>query len=480
MTTLVWFRQDLRLADNPALTAALTDGAAVIPVYIFAPEEAGDWAPGGASRWVAASQPRGARRPIWPACCSRLCLAAGSDSLTALLALAKACRATRVVWNRRYEPALIARDQQIKASFARGPDSPPRASTAGCCASRGPSRPRAAARSRCSRRFGATVSLSTIRASRSPAPQRDSRSRTLAEVPVARVAGAAAGHRLGLPGCVRHGLRAARGGACVAATIFSRSVLMTTARCAMCLRSGGTSQLSPHLHFGEIGPREVVARRARASRWRGDGGSGWRDSQFLTELGWREFGLSPALSFPEDARTTLARANYSRFPWKSNARGTRAWTPRPHRLPHRRCRHAPVVADRLDAQPRAHDRGLFPHQGFAGRLDPKARAGSGTPWSTPTSPATHWDGNGWPGCGARCRTVFQNLQSHHPGGKNSIRKALIFAVGCRNWPVCPKSGSIGPRRRLQRCLPQRVFAWEASIRARSSNMTWHDATHWLR
>ena len=43
---LVWFRQDLRLSDNPALAAALERGGPVIPVYIWAPEEEGSWPPG--------------------------------------------------------------------------------------------------------------------------------------------------------------------------------------------------------------------------------------------------------------------------------------------------------------------------------------------------------------------------------------------------------------------------------------------------
>jgi deoxyribodipyrimidine photo-lyase len=47
--TLLWFRQDLRLSDHPALMAALDRGP-VIPVYIFDPEGEGNWAPGGASR----------------------------------------------------------------------------------------------------------------------------------------------------------------------------------------------------------------------------------------------------------------------------------------------------------------------------------------------------------------------------------------------------------------------------------------------
>jgi deoxyribodipyrimidine photo-lyase len=50
-TALVWFRRDLRLADNAALTHALKTAQRIVPVYIHAPEEDGDWAPGAASRW---------------------------------------------------------------------------------------------------------------------------------------------------------------------------------------------------------------------------------------------------------------------------------------------------------------------------------------------------------------------------------------------------------------------------------------------
>ena len=50
-STLLWFRQDLRLQDNPALMAALARREAVIPVYVL--DDAGDgvWPAGGASRW---------------------------------------------------------------------------------------------------------------------------------------------------------------------------------------------------------------------------------------------------------------------------------------------------------------------------------------------------------------------------------------------------------------------------------------------
>ena len=51
MTTIVWFRQDLRLADNPTLDAAVKRGEPIIPLYIWAPDDDGDWPPGAASRW---------------------------------------------------------------------------------------------------------------------------------------------------------------------------------------------------------------------------------------------------------------------------------------------------------------------------------------------------------------------------------------------------------------------------------------------
>ena len=48
---IVWFRNDLRLADHPALTAAAERGAAVLPLYILDDATPGLLRMGGASRW---------------------------------------------------------------------------------------------------------------------------------------------------------------------------------------------------------------------------------------------------------------------------------------------------------------------------------------------------------------------------------------------------------------------------------------------
>ena len=48
---IVWFRQDLRLQDHAALNAALAGGRAVLPVYVLDDDSAAAWATGGAARW---------------------------------------------------------------------------------------------------------------------------------------------------------------------------------------------------------------------------------------------------------------------------------------------------------------------------------------------------------------------------------------------------------------------------------------------
>lgn len=116
---IVWFRDDLRLDDNPALRAAIEGGYVPVPVYVQAPQEEGAWAPGAASNaWRARSlthldaalRARG----------SRLRILRGS-SLAALESLCAIGDIEAVFWNRRYEPAIEQRDQAIKRHLrARG------------------------------------------------------------------------------------------------------------------------------------------------------------------------------------------------------------------------------------------------------------------------------------------------------------------------------------------------------------------------
>jgi len=115
---IVWFRNDLRLDDNPALQAALDGGFAPVCVYIHAPDEEGDWAPGAASnawrhRSLEALDAELRRRG------SRLRLFHG-PTLPTLQSLVQTCEAEAVFWNRRYDPDIEARDARIKRTLREG------------------------------------------------------------------------------------------------------------------------------------------------------------------------------------------------------------------------------------------------------------------------------------------------------------------------------------------------------------------------
>lgn len=114
-TVILWFRQDLRLNDHPALEAASRDGRHVLPVYILDDETPGDWAPGGASRWwlhhslSALSASINAQR-------GQLILRRG-DPLSILKELCTASGASAVYCSRRYEPWASDQEQSLHGSF---------------------------------------------------------------------------------------------------------------------------------------------------------------------------------------------------------------------------------------------------------------------------------------------------------------------------------------------------------------------------
>src|ERR1035437_6363154 len=112
---IVWLRQDLRLADNPALHAACRRGGPVVLVFVWSPEEEGAWPPGGASRWWL-HQSLGKLAGEFRAAGAELIIRRGA-SLAELLRVVQATGADAVFWNRRYEPAIIARDRKVEEAL---------------------------------------------------------------------------------------------------------------------------------------------------------------------------------------------------------------------------------------------------------------------------------------------------------------------------------------------------------------------------
>lgn len=316
---LVWFRLDLRLSDNPALLAAVRRGGPVIPVFVWAPEEEGDWPPGGASRWwlhqslkalAADLEHRGAR----------LILRRG-PTLGTLLELARSTGASAVHWNRRYEPALVARDTRLKAalqgaglevaSFNSALLFEPWTVTnqAGkpfqvftpywrhCLGQAEPPPPQPPPASW-------------------PAPARWPRSEPLAALELEPRVDWAAGLRAAwTPG---------EAGALAALRRFVEHGFADYTEQRNRPDLPGTSRLSPHLHFGELGPRQVWhALKAEAAR-RGWAADAWRRSPFLAELGWREFAHHLLFHFPHTPDQPL-RPEFAHFPWRKHPAALRAW-----------------------------------------------------------------------------------------------------------------------------------------------------------
>jgi deoxyribodipyrimidine photo-lyase len=319
MSTLLWFRQDLRIADNPALSAAFELGEPVIPVFIFAPEEEGAWPPGGASRWWLHHSLRKLDADL-QRLGSRLIVRRASDSAEELTSLARDCGATHMLWNRRYEPASVARDQRIKSALSEAGSNARSFNGAllhepwevknktgqpfqvfsafwrHCLTLPEPERP-----------LAAPASL--------PPPQRWPDSLPLSaldfkpQVHWARGIGAA----------WTPGSEAAH--ASLKKFLENPIADYETARD----RPGiaGTSRLSPHLHFGEISPRHVWHAVREASLERGRHSS-WRDSQFLTELGWREFAHHSIYHYPFLPEQPW-NARFAAFPWQPDPAALRAW-----------------------------------------------------------------------------------------------------------------------------------------------------------
>jgi deoxyribodipyrimidine photo-lyase len=112
---IVWFRQDLRVSDNPALSAAVATGRPVIPLYIL-DQDSNDLRPmGGASLWWLHGSLESLSHDLHDVGSSLILRkGAAKDTLTQLIA---ETGADTIYWNRCYEPGAIARDKAIKSAL---------------------------------------------------------------------------------------------------------------------------------------------------------------------------------------------------------------------------------------------------------------------------------------------------------------------------------------------------------------------------
>ena len=315
---IVWFRLDLRLADNPALRAAVRTAAhaGIIPVYIWAPDEEAPFAPGAASRvWLhdslhALSTALAARG-------SRLVLRVGS-SLETLLDLAGKTGARAVFWNRRYEPAVAARDARVDAGLrAHGLTT---AADLGFPSANLLWEPEALTTNAGQpfRMFAPFWRACRAQPPLDPAPAPGKLSPPRRWPPSVPVVALGLRPQLGWDAGLRAAWSPGEAGARATLNRFVRHGLPRYARDRDRPDLDASSRLSPHLHFGEIGPRALWSAVERAAARRQID-----PAPFLRELAWREFAHHLLHHFPHSAEAPL-RPAFRRFPW-APATSARAW-----------------------------------------------------------------------------------------------------------------------------------------------------------
>lgn len=313
---LVWFRSDLRLADNPALHAALEAGFDPVPVYIHAPHEEGCWAPGAASNaWRHRSlkaldlalRQRG----------SRLLVRRG-DSAMVLQQLIEQSRAQALFWNRKYEPATQPRDAAIKQALKQR-HVQVRSCNAALLAEPWDVQTRTGEPYKVFTAFYRNVMAGLAQRALQDAPE------ALPAVPSALkgegIDALALAPALNWDAGFWEIWQAGEAGAHQALEVFVEGALRGYLDQRDLPDRIGTSRLSPHLHFGEIAPWRVIA-RLQAQR----GVSLDRDIDgFIRQLVWREFAHHLLHHFPHTAQQNL-NPRFDRFDWASTAPGPlQAW-----------------------------------------------------------------------------------------------------------------------------------------------------------
>jgi deoxyribodipyrimidine photo-lyase len=303
--TLLWLRRDLRLADHPALCAALAGGGPVIPVFIHDDSVA---QLGAASKWrlglSLASLVRDLERVG-----SRLVLRRGA-ALEVLRALVAETGAGAVHWSRLYDPQAIARDKAVKSALREaGVDAQSHAGhvmfepwtvetkTGGFYRVYTPMWRAVKDRE---------VATPLSAPSRIPAPEAWPASDTLEEWRMG------AAMRRGAAVCEPY-QRVGEAAAMARLHAFADGAIADYQEARNLPAVEATSNLSENLTYGEISPRQCWHAGQRAWHGGAKGAETW-----LKELVWREFAYHLMFHTPHILSGNW-RTDWDAFPWSDDA-----------------------------------------------------------------------------------------------------------------------------------------------------------------
>ncbi|WP_417667005.1 cryptochrome/photolyase family protein [Roseibium sp.] len=313
MTTIVWFREDLRLSDNPALFEAAERGD-VLPVFVLEnPDHCGETHPlGGASQWWLHHSLESLEGAL-----GGLLLRCG-DARIAIPALVQETGASAVYWNRCYEPRAIERDTDIKADLKqRGVEV--RSFKAGLLHEPWELETKSGGPFKVYSPFWRAAQQKTV-------------DKPLPRPGELRLAPMPGGESLSDLGLLPKKPNWAAGwddiwqpgeqGAMARLKSFLGNDLKGYGELRNRPDLPNVSRLSPHLHFGEISPRQIHHETGLAEE-EVDGLE--KDAaKFISEIGWREFSYHLLYHFPTLPHTNFKPA-FDAYPWRESADDLIAW-----------------------------------------------------------------------------------------------------------------------------------------------------------
>ena len=295
MTSIVWFRQDLRLADQAALIAAAREGP-IVPLYVLDDETPGDWAIGGAQRWWLHHSLEALGESLRELG-SRLILRRGKAAET-VAAVAKEAGADRVHAIRHYEPWWTDAETALATSVSL------------CLHDGNQLAPPDAVRTGSGGHFKIFSPFWSALSALMPPPQPESAPSNI-EPPARWPKSDALGDWNLLPTRPNWATGFAdwtpgEAGALQALGAFEAiAVDYDDQRNLPSIE--GTSRLSPHLHFGEV---------SAAAVWHLIGARGAGRQSFLRELGWRDFTAGSIARMP-DIGWKNGRPAWDAMPWRT-------------------------------------------------------------------------------------------------------------------------------------------------------------------
>ena len=318
--TIVWFLYDFRLADHPALHAAVARGD-VLPVYVHDPAAESPWEPGGARRWWMHHALTSLQESL-AAVGQRLVIRRG-NSQECLLQLARESGADAIIWNERWTPSLRNRDAQaavalgdagLKVKIQAGPLlHHPEKVTTGTGGSYTVFTP-------FWRKLRATVTPDFPL----PAPALDAATERVSALETVSVTDLSLLPKIAWDGGFYEKWEPGESGAHKRLQLFLEHRIGRYHGARDLPAVAGTSELSPYLVHGEITPRQIWHAVVELQESSTDSHYREECEHLLRELAWRDFSYHVLHFRPETPHLPL-KPKYAGFPWLHDPSGLRKW-----------------------------------------------------------------------------------------------------------------------------------------------------------